>query len=74
MSRQFDELMRRFNEFKDRFGEDDPIVSEWRNEIDVREAFEVNSSAASLVLEKSAGRAEKAVFKNAALERLLSRQ
>lgn len=74
MSRQFDELMRRFNEFKDRFGEDDPIVSEWRNEIDMREACEVKSAETSLVIEKSVGRAEKVGFKNAALERLLSRQ
>lgn len=74
MSRQFDEFMRRFNEFKDRFGDDDPIVSEWRNEIDMREACEFKCSETSLVTEKFVGRAEKAIFKNAALERLLSRQ
>lgn len=74
MSRQFDELIRRFNEFKDRFGEDDPLVSQWRTEIDMREALELHSSETSLVPEKSVGRVEKAIFKNAALERLLSRQ
>ncbi len=40
MSRQFDDSMRRFNEFKDRFGEDDPLVSQWRTELDMRRAFE----------------------------------
>ncbi|OGB33142.1 MAG: hypothetical protein A3F78_12450 [Burkholderiales bacterium RIFCSPLOWO2_12_FULL_61_40] len=73
MSRQFNELIRRFNEFKDRFGEDDPLVSQWRTEIDMREALEFNASDTALAPDRSVGRAEKVVFRNAALERLLSR-
>ncbi len=74
MSRQFDELMRCFNEFKDRFGEDDPLVSQWRTELDTRETVEFKSSDTALVYEKSVEHVGKTSVKNAALERLLARQ
>jgi hypothetical protein len=40
MSRQLDHASRIFHEMKDRYGEGDPLVSQWRSELDVREAFE----------------------------------
>lgn len=40
MSRQLQDCERMFNELKDRLGEDDPLVSQWQDELAVRDAFE----------------------------------
>lgn len=40
MSRQLENWVRLMNELRDRYGSDDPIVSQWQSELDGREAFE----------------------------------
>ena len=40
MSRQLQNCERMFNELKDRLGENDPIVSQWQDELAVRDAIE----------------------------------
>ena len=40
MSRQLQHCERMFNELKDRLGEEDPLISQWQDELAVRDAFE----------------------------------
>jgi hypothetical protein len=40
MSRQLQDCERMLNELRDRLGEDDPLVSQWQDELAVRDAFE----------------------------------
>lgn len=40
MTRHLQDCERIFNELKDRLGEDDPLVSQWQDELAAREAFE----------------------------------
>ncbi len=40
MSRQLQASERMFNELKDRLGESDPLVSQWQDELAMRDSFE----------------------------------
>lgn len=76
MSRQFEDLKRRWNKFRDRLGESDPVVSQWREELDAREASELLQKMVASrrnYLGLSLSRRSAVVERSAAIERMRTR-